>query len=458
MIGVFSLRGELRQPRPGHAAGLAAWGPIVADEAHRVSGRIRKPWAVVHDSQKVPSLRRGLCMTATPRLWQRKKDAEGPFGSRAFTLTLSEAIDREGLRSLAAGVRRVSRPIGSGSRGGAERCGSSPLRERAFAARRRTGVSRGICVRRWSPHGPGRGALATVRRGRPRCLVLARVGRRGRWRRLRVRRQPLVLLTGVADAGHRTVCPAAAAAEPPWPQWAGGALRARGAEADGGSGGRWFVAGRLGPPLLVFLEPVTALRRPHRAVAGMAVAVACGSCRLGLQGRGGRALRKDVVAGGCERCAGVGLQARLQPLNGRPGRPGRPGRSSARPKAAAPVPCPRGRRPRREGNTHRARGCRAAAVRAAACVVACSGAAGPVARWTRPEGRERRRASRHRPGCLPLRRRGPPSPGCTGFAACASAGDDATAPTRFPGLTVCWVVHRHVQRPRQRRSVFARQP
>ncbi|CAL9647566.1 hypothetical protein SUDANB146_06501 (plasmid) [Streptomyces sp. enrichment culture] len=154
MIGVFSLRGELRQPRPGHAAGLAAWGPIVADEAHRVSGRIRKPWAVVHDSQKVPSLRRGLCMTATPRLWQRKKDAEGPFGSRAFTLTLSEAIDREGLRSLAAGVRRVSRPIGSGSRGGAERCGSSPLRERAFAARRRTGVSRGICVRRWSPQ-PG---------------------------------------------------------------------------------------------------------------------------------------------------------------------------------------------------------------------------------------------------------------------------------------------------------------
>nr|WSX24980.1 Helicase associated domain protein [Streptomyces tubercidicus] len=92
-----------------HAAGLAAWDLIVVDEAHRVSGRIGKPWAVVHDNQKIPSLRR-LYMTATPRLWQLGEDDEagapgelvasmeddpdGPFGSRAFTLTLSEAIDR----------------------------------------------------------------------------------------------------------------------------------------------------------------------------------------------------------------------------------------------------------------------------------------------------------------------------------------------------------------------------
>ncbi|MEU8735666.1 Helicase associated domain protein [Streptomyces tendae] len=92
-----------------HAAGLAAWDLIVVDEAHRVSGRIGKPWAVVHDNQKIPSLRR-LYMTATPRLWQlgdedeagapgelvasMEDDPEGPFGSRAFTLTLSEAIDR----------------------------------------------------------------------------------------------------------------------------------------------------------------------------------------------------------------------------------------------------------------------------------------------------------------------------------------------------------------------------
>ncbi|MEF9908572.1 helicase associated domain-containing protein [Streptomyces sp. P9-A2] len=88
---------------------MSAWDLIVVDEAHRVSGRIGKPWAVVHDNQKIPSLRR-LYMTATPRLWQlgdedeagapgelvasMEDDPESPFGSRAFTLTLSEAIDR----------------------------------------------------------------------------------------------------------------------------------------------------------------------------------------------------------------------------------------------------------------------------------------------------------------------------------------------------------------------------
>jgi superfamily II DNA or RNA helicase len=91
-----------------HKAGLPGWDLIVVDEAHRTSGRLGKPWAVVHDNARIPSLRR-LYMTATPRLWQLDEDSEGapgelvasmeddpdgPFGSRAFTLTLSEAIDR----------------------------------------------------------------------------------------------------------------------------------------------------------------------------------------------------------------------------------------------------------------------------------------------------------------------------------------------------------------------------
>lgn len=79
------------------------------DEAHRTSGKIGKPLAVVHDNLRIPSVRR-LYMTATPRLWQlgdedeagapgelvasMEDDPDGPFGSRAFTLTLSEAIDR----------------------------------------------------------------------------------------------------------------------------------------------------------------------------------------------------------------------------------------------------------------------------------------------------------------------------------------------------------------------------
>ncbi|WP_406502365.1 Helicase associated domain protein [Streptomyces sp. NBC_01602] len=97
-----------------HQAGLPGWDLIVVDEAHRTSGRIGKPWAVVHDNQKIPSLRR-LYMTATPRLWQladegggqdqeqgapgelvasMDDDPNGPFGSRCYTLTLSAAIDR----------------------------------------------------------------------------------------------------------------------------------------------------------------------------------------------------------------------------------------------------------------------------------------------------------------------------------------------------------------------------
>ncbi|MFG2638751.1 Helicase associated domain protein [Streptomyces sp. NPDC048362] len=83
----------------------------MVDEAHRTSGRIGKPWAVVHDNTRIPALRR-LYMTATPRLWQLDEDFEGapgapgelvvsmeddpdgPFGARSYALTLSEAIDR----------------------------------------------------------------------------------------------------------------------------------------------------------------------------------------------------------------------------------------------------------------------------------------------------------------------------------------------------------------------------
>ncbi|MFF8940629.1 Helicase associated domain protein [Streptomyces paradoxus] len=93
-----------------HQAGLPGWDLIVVDEAHRTSGRLGKPWAVVHDNTRIPALRR-LYMTATPRLWQLDEDQEqqgapgelvasmedspdSPFGRRCYTLTLSEAIDR----------------------------------------------------------------------------------------------------------------------------------------------------------------------------------------------------------------------------------------------------------------------------------------------------------------------------------------------------------------------------
>ncbi|MFK0043747.1 Helicase associated domain protein [Streptomyces sp. NPDC090741] len=95
-----------------HLAGLPGWDLIVVDEAHRTSGRIGKPWAVVHDNTRIPSVRR-LYMTATPRVWadgaeegeesgrgrgelvaSMEDDPGGPFGARCHTLTLAEAIDR----------------------------------------------------------------------------------------------------------------------------------------------------------------------------------------------------------------------------------------------------------------------------------------------------------------------------------------------------------------------------
>ncbi|MGW6947054.1 Helicase associated domain protein [Streptomyces xanthophaeus] len=95
-----------------HLAGLPGWDLIVVDEAHRTSGRIGKPWAVVHDNARIPAVRR-LYLTATPRVWQdgeedeggrpagrgelvasMEDDPRGPFGARCHTLSLSEAISR----------------------------------------------------------------------------------------------------------------------------------------------------------------------------------------------------------------------------------------------------------------------------------------------------------------------------------------------------------------------------
>ncbi|MEU5108218.1 Helicase associated domain protein [Streptomyces sp. NPDC021354] len=96
-----------------HAAGLPPWNLIIVDEAHRTSGRLGKPWAVVHDTTRIPAERR-LYMTATARVWQAGEvdedepgrrgpgelvasmldDPDGPFGRVAYNLPLEEAIER----------------------------------------------------------------------------------------------------------------------------------------------------------------------------------------------------------------------------------------------------------------------------------------------------------------------------------------------------------------------------
>lgn len=47
------------------------WDLVAMDEAHRSSGHLGKAWAVVHDQEQVPAMRR-LYLTATPRIWMER--------------------------------------------------------------------------------------------------------------------------------------------------------------------------------------------------------------------------------------------------------------------------------------------------------------------------------------------------------------------------------------------------
>ncbi|MFE2693682.1 DEAD/DEAH box helicase [Streptomyces mirabilis] len=112
VFGTYASLGTIEQ---AHQLGLPAWDLIVVDEAHRTSGRMGKPWAVVHDNTRIPAAAR-LYMTATPRLWAAgetdaadngedtaaagelvatmEDDPDGTFGAVSYRLTLSDAIDR----------------------------------------------------------------------------------------------------------------------------------------------------------------------------------------------------------------------------------------------------------------------------------------------------------------------------------------------------------------------------
>ncbi|MDF5758410.1 DEAD/DEAH box helicase [Spongiactinospora sp. TRM90649] len=80
-----------------HAA--PSWDLILIDEAHRSVGRATKPWAVIHDNDRIPAMRRQY-MTATPKVLLTSgddvvsMDDEKIFGSRAYHLSFGEARKR----------------------------------------------------------------------------------------------------------------------------------------------------------------------------------------------------------------------------------------------------------------------------------------------------------------------------------------------------------------------------
>ncbi|MEU5439064.1 Helicase associated domain protein [Streptomyces sp. NPDC020719] len=79
--GADAVPGPLEQAMSGlYGQRLASFDLAVLDEAHRTSGALGKPWAVIHDNARVPADRR-LYMTATPRLWEIPGSVQGKAGS-----------------------------------------------------------------------------------------------------------------------------------------------------------------------------------------------------------------------------------------------------------------------------------------------------------------------------------------------------------------------------------------
>lgn len=80
-----------------HTHGLAAFDLVVADEAHRTTGRLGRRWVGVHDDT-VLRARRRLYLTATPRVFDTEDTAvasmhdETVFGPIVYRLGFGEAI------------------------------------------------------------------------------------------------------------------------------------------------------------------------------------------------------------------------------------------------------------------------------------------------------------------------------------------------------------------------------
>ncbi|TJZ44654.1 DEAD/DEAH box helicase [Streptomyces piniterrae] len=107
---------------------LAPFDLVVVDEAHRTSGSAGKSWAVIHDNEVIPALRR-LYMTATPRIWQeRPRSRDGVwdplpeelacsmddpkiFGPVVYELSLASAVSRGLLARYQIVVAELRDPV-----------------------------------------------------------------------------------------------------------------------------------------------------------------------------------------------------------------------------------------------------------------------------------------------------------------------------------------------------------
>ncbi|MFE7246122.1 Helicase associated domain protein [Streptomyces sp. NPDC057580] len=128
--GQRKVRGPLEAALAGgerlYGQSMAPFDLAVVDEAHATAGDAGRPWAAIHDNQRIPADFR-LYLTATPRILtaprpQKGKDGQeleiasmrsdpaGPYGEWIFELGLSEAIERGILAGFEIDVLEIRDP------------------------------------------------------------------------------------------------------------------------------------------------------------------------------------------------------------------------------------------------------------------------------------------------------------------------------------------------------------
>ncbi|MEU0771976.1 DEAD/DEAH box helicase [Streptomyces albogriseolus] len=127
-------RGKVRGPLEAALAGggrlygqrMAGFDLAIVDEAHGTAGDLGRPWAAIHDNQRIPADFR-LYLTATPRILAAPRpqkgaegqeaeiasmadDPEGTYGAWLAELGLSEAIERGILAGFEIDVLEIRDP------------------------------------------------------------------------------------------------------------------------------------------------------------------------------------------------------------------------------------------------------------------------------------------------------------------------------------------------------------
>ncbi|MEU1806776.1 Helicase associated domain protein [Streptomyces sp. NPDC019937] len=128
--GQQKVRGPLEAALAGgerlYGQRMAGFDLAIVDEAHGTAGDLGRPWAAIHDNQRIPADFR-LYLTATPRILAAARpqrgadgqeaeiatmadDPEGTYGAWLAELGLSEAIEREILAGFEIDVLEIRDP------------------------------------------------------------------------------------------------------------------------------------------------------------------------------------------------------------------------------------------------------------------------------------------------------------------------------------------------------------